>query len=235
MSTSAILPVSSIDYGSSSATASQQTVFNNVLGRLEQSIGDGDLAGSQTLLNAVEALSPSSAGGSNALGTFLDGVGAALNDGSVSEAQSALAAYQSATASSTPATPTSTSGSSGTSAAGVAAGLVLSQIQLSLVSSLLGGGDSSSSDSSSNTLGSLLNILNAAYGSGSGSGSGSGTGTASGTGSGSAAGETLAVSSSSPYDALVSAIQSSLSAGTSPASTALAYLSPTGNYVDTYA
>jgi hypothetical protein len=93
MSTSAILPISSIDFGSSSATASQQSVFNGLLSQLQQAIGSGDLTSSQTLLNAIDALSPSSPTGSTPLGTFLTSVGSALNDGRVAEAQSALATY----------------------------------------------------------------------------------------------------------------------------------------------
>ena len=39
MSTSAILPISSPDFGATSATTSQQTVFNNLLNQLQQRIG----------------------------------------------------------------------------------------------------------------------------------------------------------------------------------------------------
>src|ERR1700722_8981867 len=101
MSTSAITPITGIDFDSSSATASQQTVFNNLLNQLEQTIGTGDLTATATLLNAVNALSPSAAASSTPLGTFLTSIGAALNDGSASEAQSALKTYQNATPAST--------------------------------------------------------------------------------------------------------------------------------------
>jgi len=215
MSTSAIVPTTSADFGASSSTAAQQSVFQGLISELEQSISGGDLTTSQTLLNAIDALSPSSAGANSALGTFLTSVSKALDDGSVSEAQSALTAYQNAV-------PATSSGSAApstdasTSASAIASGLVLSQIQLNLVSSLLGvNGNSIGSDSSS-TLDSLLNILNAAYSSGDGSPDG----------------DSSPANSTSPYDALVSAIQSSLAAGSGTTSPALAYLGATGNFVD---
>jgi hypothetical protein len=93
MSTSPIIPISGFDFGATSATASQQTVFNNLLNQLEQSVGSGDLTTTATLLNAIDTLSPSSTSASTPLGTFLTNLGTALNDGSVSEAQSALATY----------------------------------------------------------------------------------------------------------------------------------------------
>ena len=89
MSTSAILPISSPDFGATSATASQQTVFNNLLNQLQQAVGSGDWTTTATVLNAVNSLSPSSASSSTPLGTFLTNLGTALNDGSVAEAQSA--------------------------------------------------------------------------------------------------------------------------------------------------
>jgi len=229
MSTSAIVPVTGIDFGSSSATASQQSVFNNLLNQLQQSIGTGDLTTSATLLNALEALSPSAASGSNPLGAFLTNLGTALNDGSVSEAQSALSTYQSAApAAATPAAATSTS----TTAANIAAGLIQSQIQLNLVSTLLGpasslGGTAAAAPSTSNSVNSLIGILNAAYGSGDSS-----TSNASGSTSSTAG---VSGSSLTPYDTLVSSIQASLAGGNGTITPALAYLQAAGNFVNTSA
>ena len=235
MSTSAIVPISSIDFGSSTATASQQSVFNGLLSQLQQAIGSGDLTSSQTLLNAIDALSPSSPTSSTPLGTFLTGVGSALNDGSVAEAQSALATYQSATPAATPAA-TSTTGTSAT-AAQIAANLIQSQNQLNLVTALLGpnsalstGGASSASSDTSATDG-LIGILNAAYGSSSSSSSPSSSTSGTSATSATSATET----SSTPYDALVSSIQASLAAGNGTITPALAYLQASGNFVNTSA
>lgn len=235
MSTSAILPVSSIDFGSSSATASQQTVFNNLLNQLQQAVGTGDLTTSATLLNAIEALSPSSASASNPLGTFLTSVGTALNDGSVSEAQSALTAYQSA--STTAATAPATAANTSTTAAEIAAGLIQSQIQFNLVTTLLNpsAASSNSSNSSSNsTLSGLLNVLSEAYPE-DGSTSTSATASSSSTAAteGSASSTSATTSSSTPYDTLVSSIQASLAGGNGTITPALAYLQASGNFVNT--
>jgi hypothetical protein len=242
MSTSAIVPISSIDFGSSTATASQQSVFNGLLSQLQQAIGSGDLTSSQTLLNAIDALSPSSPTSSTPLGTFLTGVGSALNDGSVAEAQSALATYQSATPAATPAS-TSTPGTSAT-AAQIAANLIQSQNQLNLVTALLGpnsalstGGASSASSDTSATDG-LIGILNAAYGSSSsGSSTSSGSASAASGTSGTSGTSTTSATetSSTPYDALVSSIQASLAAGNGTITPALAYLQASGNFVNTSA
>jgi hypothetical protein len=227
MSTSAVSPVLGTDFGASTATSSQKSVFNDLINQLEQAIGGGDLSTTQTLFNAVEALSPSSSGGNDPLGSFLSSLSKALHDDSVGEAQSALAAYLSATASSSSSTPATESAA--TSAASIASGLVLSQIQLNLVSSLLGGGSGSSSaasSTSSSTLDGLLNLVNTAYSSAEGSSGGSSSG-----GSGSA----TAAASSTPFDTLVSAIQANLTSGSSAAETLLSYLSPTGNFINTTA
>lgn len=234
MSTSAILPIQSIDFGASSATAPQQTVFNNLLAQLQQSIGSGDLTTSDTLFNAIEALSPSAANGSNALGTFLTSLGSALNSGNVSQAQSALSTYQSntpATTSSTT-TPSTTTPASDTSVttAQIAASLVESQNQLSLVTMLLGPdsslGDNSSSNSSNNSTNSLIAILNAAY---------PPSGSSSSSSANSASRSTDASDTSTPYDALVSSIQASLAGGDGTLTPALAYLQASGNFVNTSA
>ena len=233
MSTSAIAPIDGIDFDSSSATASQQTVFNNLLNQLEQAIGSGNLNGTATLLNAVNALSPSAASSSTPLGTFLTGVGAALNDGSAGEAQNALATYQNAT----PATSTPAAANTSTTAANIAAGLIQSQIQLNLVTSLLGSANSagSASESSSNgSLSSLLSVLSEAYPA-DGSSSSSSTSSA---GSSSDTSGTLApgaATSTTPYDTLVSSIQASLAGGNGTLTPALAYLQATGNFVNTSA
>ena len=230
MSTSAIVPVTGIDFGSSSATASQQSVFNNLLNQLQQSIGTGDLTTSATLLNALEALSPSAASGSNPLGAFLTSLGTALNDGSVSEAQGALATYQSTTPAST--SPAASTTNTSTTAANIAAGLIQSQIQLNLVSTLLGpasslGGTAAAAPSTSNSVNSLIGILNAAYGSGDSS-----TSNASGSTSSTAG---VSGSSLTPYDTLVSSIQASLAGGNGTITPALAYLQAAGNFVNTSA
>lgn len=235
MSTSAIVPISSIDFDSTSATASQQSVFDSLLSQLQQSIGTGNLTTSQTLLNAIDALSPSSASGSNALGAFLTSLGTALNDGSVSEAQSALATYQSNNPAATPAT--STTNTSATAAA-IAANLVQSQLQLSLVTTLLGpnssfgsnAGNTSSTDSSAT---SLIGILNAAYGTGNNASSTNSSSTASSVSSSSTS--TPATPSATPYDTLLSSIQASLAGGHGALTPALAYLQATGNFVNTSA
>jgi len=229
MSTSAIVPLSSADFGTPTATPSQQSVFQGLVGQLEQSIGGGDLTASQTLFNAIEALSPSSIGASDPLGSFLTSLDSALRDDSVSEAQSALAAYQEAAptaAGNTPAADTNTTGTGATDSSAVAkstaAGLVLNQVQLSLVNSLLGGGGASTSSSASSPtdpLGGLLDILNAVY-------APAGSSTSAGAG---------AAGSASPYEALVSALQSSLASGSGTAGPALEYLSSTGNFVNTSA
>jgi hypothetical protein len=227
MSTSAVLPVSSIDFGASSATASQQTVFSNLINQLQQAVGNGDLTTSATLLNAIDGLSPSSASGSSPLGTFLTSLGTALNDGSVSEAQSALTTFQTA---SPAAAPTTSAASTSTTAAEIAAGLVQSQIQLNLVTTLLNP-SSNSTSSSNSSLSGLLNVLSEAYPDNSTSSSASSAG-ASSDGAASSSG-TGATSSSTPYDTLVSSIQTSLAGGNGTITPALAYLQASGNFVNT--
>jgi hypothetical protein len=228
MSTSAISPIASIDFGSSSATAPEQAVFNSLLNQLQQSVGLGDLTTSQTLLNAIDALSPSSATGSNPLGAFLTSLTTALNDGSVSQAQGALSTYQSATPATTPSSPSTPAADPGAVAAQIAASLIQSQNQLLLVNALDGPNSalgSTSTSSSSNSASSLIGILNAAYGSSSGSSSSS-TANTSGT---------EAATSTTPYDTLVSSIQASLAAGNGTITPALAYLQAAGNFVNTSA
>ena len=157
MSTSAIVPVTGIDFGTSTATASQQTVFSNLLNQLQQAVGSGDLTTTATLLNAIDALSPTSATGSNPLGTFLTSLGTALNDGSVSEAQSALSTYQSAApASTTPATTTTTPASPQQTLASVESQLIQSENQALLNAAFQG--LSSSSQSSSMTTSMKRNV-----------------------------------------------------------------------------
>lgn len=236
MSTSAILPVSSIDFGASSATASQQTVFSNLLNQLQQAVGSGDLTTTATLLNAIDALSPSSASASNPLGTFLTSLGTALNDGSVSEAQSALITYQSASPT-TATTPATSAANTSTTAAEIAAGLIQSQIQFNLVTTLLNP-SSSSSSSTNSSLSGLLNVLSEAYpenSASSSSGSSAASGSLSSDGSASASSGTSATSSSTPYDTLVSSIQASLAGGNGTITPALAYLQASGNFVNTSA
>lgn len=227
MSTSAIVPVTGIDFDGSSATASQQTVFNSLLNQLQQAVGTGNLTTSATLLNAIEALSPSAASGSNPLGAFLTSLGTALNDGSATEAQNALATYQSATPAST--TPTTATANTSATAANIAAGLIQSQIQLSLVTTLLNPASNSSS-SSNNSVSSLLSILTAAYPE-----SGNSSSSAASSNSSTPTSGTNTVTSSTPYDTLVSSIQASLAGGNGTITPALAYLQASGNFVNTSA
>jgi hypothetical protein len=232
MSTSAILPVSSIDFGAASATAPQQSVFGSLLNQLEQAINGGDLTTSQTLFNALTALSPSASAASNPLGVFLTSLNTALNDGSATEAQSALSTYLSASPTTT--TPATTASTDTSATAGtIANNLVLSQIQLNLVTSLLGPGgadnlsSSSASDSSSNSTDALISLLNAAY---------PPAGAASTSGSaGSPAATAASANTPTPYETLVSSIQSSLAAGSGTITPALAYLQASGNFVNTSA
>jgi hypothetical protein len=240
---SSIAPGATADFNSSDSTAAQLAVFNNLLGQLQQAISNGDLTTTATLVNAIEALSPTSPASNTALGTFLVGVGTALNDGSVTEAQSALATYQNSlpAASSAPASGQSTSAT----AAEVAAELIQSQVQLSLVTTLIGPDSSlspgSSSTAADNSTSSLIGILNAAYGTGDSSSSGAAdpsSSTSSGNATGSSAGTAATPTGSpsdSPYDALVSSIQASLAAGDGTLTPALAYLQATGNFVNTSA
>jgi hypothetical protein len=235
MSTSAIVPVTGIDFDNFSATASQQTVFSNLLNQLQQAVASGDLTSSGTLLNAVDALSPSSASATNSLGTFLTSLGTALSDGSVSEAQSALSVYQSTNP--TTAAPAASSANTGNTAAEIAAGLVQSQIQLNLVTTLLNP-SASSSNSSSDGLNGLLSVLSEAYpdsATSASSAGGTSTGNSASTSgnSESANSEISLTNSSTPYDTLVSSIQAGLAGGNGTLTPALAYLQASGNFVNT--
>jgi hypothetical protein len=245
MSTSAILPISSvpapapIDYDSSSATSAQQAVFNSILAQLQQSVSVGDLPSSQTLLNAVQAISPSASTGTTPLATFLASVSTALSNGSASQAEAALSTYQNATPASSTAAPTpSPTANPNAVAEQIAASLIQNENQLLLVNALDNPGlatpntSATSSTSSSNSASSLIGILNAAYPS-SGTSSTSSPSSASGTAATTSA--TDATTSSSPYDALVSSIQASLAAGNGTITPALAYLQAAGNFVNTSA
>jgi hypothetical protein len=233
MSTGAILPISSTfsspDYGSSSATASQLSVFNNLLNQLQRAAGSGNIDQTAGLLNAVEAISPSSAGAQSALGNFLTSLGTAVNDNSSSEAQAALATYQNATPASTSSTPASTSTSS--TAAQIAAGLVQGQLQLSEVTSLLSsatGAASSGGSSSDSSQSSLCSLLSAAYPQ-------SGSSSSSSTASNGITTDPTAKTATSPYETLVAALQANLAGNGSAGSTALAYLQSSGNFVNAIA
>jgi peptidoglycan DL-endopeptidase CwlO len=226
MSTSAILPMTGIDFGASTASASQQNVFSNLLNQLQQAIGSGDLTTTATLLKAIDALSPTSATGSNPLGTFLTSLGRALNGGSVSDAQSKLATCQSATPASTRSAASTTNTS--TPAANITAGLIQSQIQLNLVTTLLNPAASSSNSSNSFASG-LLSVLAEAYPADGGSSSSVSSSSPS-TASDSSTSATEA--STTPYDTLVSSIQASLAGGNGTITPALAYLEASGNFVN---
>ena len=59
MSTSATLPLSSVDFNGANSLPPQQNVFSNLLGQLSQAILAGSLTQTQTYLNALSAMSPS--------------------------------------------------------------------------------------------------------------------------------------------------------------------------------
>ena len=235
MSTSAILSVTgsapNYDFASASATTSQQTVFNNVLARFKQAISVGDISTTKTLLNTINVLSPPSAASASSLGIFLTSVNAALANNSVSQAQSALATYQSA-APTTTSTPASSATTASDTASLVAANLIQSQLHQQLVSQLLaqansiianaGSVNSSNSSNSNNSINSLVGILQTAYGTSPASSS-------------SASSSDSSNNSSNPYDALLASIQASLAAGHGTLTPALAYLQANGNFVNTSA
>ncbi|HTJ31300.1 MAG TPA: hypothetical protein VL346_12405 [Acidobacteriaceae bacterium] len=239
MGTSAILPVSAVsapvpvDYNSASATTAQQAVFNSVLSQLQQSVSAGDLPSSQTLLNAVEAISPSASSGTTPLATFLASLTTALGNNSISAAQTALTNYQQATAAassgSTPPVPLIPTANTNAEAAQIAASIIKSENQLLLSDSLLNPNNSlgslsgSSSSSGSSSTNSLIGILNAAYP------------TSSASSSAGASTSAAPAPSSTPYDTLVSSIQAHLAAGDGTLTPALAYLQAAGNFVNTSA
>jgi hypothetical protein len=239
MSTSAILPISSVpapapvDYDNASATSAQQAVFNSILTQLQQSISVGDLPSTQTLLNAVQAISPSASTGSTPLATFLASVSTALSNGSTSQAQAALATYQSAVpaSSDTTAPPPVPTANPNAVAAQIAASLVQNENQLLLVNALDNPGldnpnTSATSGSSNNSANSLISILKAAYPTSTSSSNASTTPDPT---------TSETTPSNSPYDALVSSIQASLAAGNGTITPALAYLQAAGNFVNTSA
>ena len=241
MSTSAILPISSVpapapaDYDNASATSAQQAVFNSILTQLQQSVSVGDLPSSQTLLNAVQAISPSASTGTTPLATFLASVSTALSNDSTSQAQAALATYQNAVpasavpgSSGTTAPPLIPTANPNAVAAQIAASLVQNENQLLLVNALDNPNISTTSASESNSANSLINILNAAYPTSSSSSSAS-------TSPDTPTSATETTASNSPYDALVSSIQASLAAGNGTITPSLAYLQAAGNFVNTSA
>ena len=218
MSTLAILPVSSvvspINYTSTSNTAAQQTTFDNLLDQLQTAISAGDLTSSQSLLQALDAISPTSPAQNSALGALLSGVGSALESGSFSQAQAALTTYLNATSPSAAqaATPSS---AEDTTAITIAGNLVQSQLQLNLVQALLlpPGSNAPAGSAANDSVSSLIAFLNTAYGNGDSAASASAT------------------PAQSPYDTLVSALKANLAAGISTAGPALAYLQSKGSLV----
>jgi len=224
MSTLSIPPVSSVSSGvelaANNSPGLQQTAFDNLLSRLQQAISAGNLSSSKSLLNALDALPPRGVSEMTALTKFLSGVGAALANGSVDGAQSALREYQVWTAQRAAATPPSvasaTQSSDETTAANTIAGnLVQSQLQLNLVSALLlpPGLSSPSSGAATDSVNTLIAFLNTAYG------------------NGNATSPAAAAAAESPYDTLVSALKANLAAGISTAGPALAYLQSKGSLV----
>lgn len=225
MSTSAVAPVSGVTSVNPALAAAEQSALTSVLSRLQQSIASGDLSTSETLLNAINAISPTSAGGSDALGNFLSSLATALGDQSVSEAQSALAAYQSAVATAPSGASSSVdSASARETAEAIASQLIQTQNQLLLATALANlpnGAQNASSQggSSSNSVNSLYALLSTALGSHNGTSSPSPS----------------SASSTSPYDTLVNAIQASLAAGNGALTPSIAYLQANGNFVNTSA
>jgi hypothetical protein len=137
---------------------------------------------------------------------------------SVDFAESGNAASAAAPSSGAVATTSATTVDTTPTANTIAEGLILSQIQLSLITALLSS-SAPKSTAASNSDGSLTSLLNEAY-----PGSGS-----------SATANSENSSATSPYEALVQAIQSSLATGAGMADASLAYLNSTGNFVRTSA
>lgn len=171
MSTSAILPISAvsapnpIDYNSASATTAQQAVFNSVLNQLQQSVSQGDLTSSQTLLNAVEAISPSASTGTTPLATFLSNLSSALSNNSISDAQEALASYQQS-ASSSSSLPLIPTANAAAEAAQITARVVKNASELFIADTHpkpAPQANHSNSPASSSAISNLMKILNAAY------------------------------------------------------------------------
>ena len=220
MSTSATLPLSSVDFNGANSLPPQQNVFSNLLGQLSQAILAGSLTQTQTYLNALSAMSPSTMSANDATGTFLNGVATALDHGSIADAQSALATYQGATAANSAASAAPSLGSDTASisaaSARMASGLVMGRIQTETVTTLLGSLSSSPAPAPASGINALMNILSEAYPTGSAS-------------------ATSPASPASPYQSLVSAIQANLAAGTSPATTALSYLNSNASRINTIA
>ncbi len=217
MSTSATLPLSSVDFNGANSLPPQQTVFSNLLGQLSQAILAGNLTQTQTYLNALSAMSPSTMSATDARGTFLNGVATALDQGSIAGARQALAVFQSTAPAAAPA-PTLGSDTASFSAASarMASGLVIGRIQTETVTTLLASLSSNPAPAPAAGINALMNILSEAYPVGNAS--------------------TMSPATpASPYQSLVSAIQANLAAGTNPADTALAYLNSTASLINTIA
>ena len=217
MSTLAILPVSSvvstINYTSTGNASAPQTAFDSLLSQLQTAISAGDLTSSQSLLHALDAISPTSPAQNSALGALLSGVGSALENGSFTDAQAALATYLNATSSSANLRAASSPAQSATTNPTFESSQVQSQLQLNLVQALLlpPGSNAPSGAAANDSVSSLVAFLNTAYGNGE-----------------SSAGAT---SAQSPYETLVSALKANLAAGIRTAGPALAYLQSKGSLV----
>jgi hypothetical protein len=220
MTTLAVLPISSvvspINYFSTSNAVAQQNTFDSLLSQLQTAISAGDVTSSQSLLHALDALTPTSPAQNSALGALLSGVGVALESGSFSQAQIALTTFLNSTrvhANSAPGT--SRSSANEATSMSIADNLVQSQLQLNLVSALLlpPGLNAPSSGNATDSVNSLIAFLNTAYG------------------NGAAASTSSPSSAQSPFDTLVSALKANLAAGISTAGPALAYLQSKGSLV----
>jgi hypothetical protein len=222
MGTSAIAPIASIDFNSANATSAEKSVFSSLFNQLQQAVSAGNLNNTSALLGAVEEISPSSLSGNNPLGAFLTNLTTALKDNSVTAAQSALATYRTAVASSSSTSPASTpTANPGAVAAQIVASIVQTENQALLAAvnaSLAAPSQSASSQnapSSNGSVSSLINILNAAYPVNGSAGA--------------------ATPTTSPYDTLLSSIQASLAASHGTITPAIASLQAAGNFVNTSA
>jgi len=89
---------SSSSFTSSASGASNSQSFESTLSSLISSIESGDLTATERYLTAAEQNSPQQTNGRDPIGRFLSGVEGAVSDGSISEAQTALATFESYTA-----------------------------------------------------------------------------------------------------------------------------------------
>jgi hypothetical protein len=107
MSISSIVANSSImSFQGIGDPASPQGSVSTLVSQLEKSISAGNLDTTQTIVQALKALAPAGTSASNPLSVFLNSVSTAVQDGSTSEAETALSTFQATTAA-PPTTPIS--------------------------------------------------------------------------------------------------------------------------------